>query len=109
MLKTAAVTLAIALTAATAYAMRPLPDSIPMGNVIWAEPEPALPSWEKVGTHWRNALPSNAGPTASWGPLICDKPWCKDGSGFGWWNRDVAGPYNKTWPEAKRRIEAASR
>jgi hypothetical protein len=33
-MKTAITLAAVVLTAATAYAMRPLPDSIPMGNVI---------------------------------------------------------------------------
>lgn len=102
-----------ALLATSAYAMQPLPDTIPLSeNVIVApaQPAPAHPNWEKVGAHWRNTLPSNAGPAVPWGPLICDKPWCgKNGSGFGWWHRDVAAPYNKSWPEAKRRIEEARR
>lgn len=121
--------LAIPLTvivATSAYAMRPLPDTIPYGQVIVIPPEPtsepahdirglfgvprlhAHPNWERIGAHWRNTFPANAGPTVPWGPLVCDKPWCgKNATGFGWWNRDIAAPYNKNWAEAKRQIKEA--
>jgi hypothetical protein len=106
--------LAILLTAlmatAAAYAMR-LPDTVPLSeNVIVAPAALSHPDWERIGAHWRNTLPANAGPAVPWEPLICDKPWCgKNGSGFGWWSRDVAVSYNKSWPEAKRRIAEARR